>query len=133
MCSFLLAVWFGREPGHFGYATLCLIADLHENFSVERKEYVDTRPEFNESEMVIDIGIVARTGICHDTAGNCSGYLAHQDIMSLGSTDDNGGTFVFSARLGKIGREETAVVMTHKEHFAIYRKPVGMNIKYGHE
>ena len=92
-----------RNTAHSG------VAEFYIDCGRQREVEVDTRPEFNESEMVIDIGVVAWTGICHDTAGNCSGYLAHQDIMSLGSTDDNGGTFVFSARLGKIGREETAV------------------------
>lgn len=121
------------EPSDFGDAAYCLVADMDEYFGAERQKDIDSRAEFDKSQMLVDAGLVAGLGVGDNAAGDGAGNLPHEHVLALGSADQDGRSLVFGAGLGKIGRQEAPGLMGNESHLAIDRIPVGMDIENAHE
>lgn len=115
-----------------------LIADgglsyLDVNLRAERQVNVHARTELDETEVLVDVAILALGGISHDTSCYGSGHLAHQYFLCVGCLDDDGRAFVLAAGFRQPGLMEVAVVMAHHLDVAIDGEPVGMDIGDTHE
>lgn len=82
--------------------------------------------------MIVDIGLVALTGVGDDASGHCSGDLTHGDAVAVG-LDADGAPLVVGARLGEVGGEEASAVMAHVFHGAVDGIPVGVDVERRHE
>lgn len=112
-----------------GKPSTCHLAEFYEYLAVHRQVYVHTRAEFDESQMVVYIGMVAFLRVCHYTPGHSACHLAHRDFLSVGSTYAYGASFVLCAGFGQVCRQEAPFVVAYVFHRPVGREPVGVHVE----
>ena len=110
-----------------------VVADLDQRLGVERQIDIYPRTEFDESEMLRDLPVLADAGISDDASRHRPGDLTHKDALPVVADHPYGAPLVLRAALGKICSEESPRVMLDIYHLAGRRKPVGMHIERRHE
>ncbi len=83
--------------------------------------------------MIVDIGALARTGICDYAPGHSPRYLSNHKSAAIVHCDAHGAALIVGAGLRQVGRQEAAAVMGHVIDRAVNRKPIGMHIERRHE
>ena len=63
----------------------------------ERQEDINTRAELYETEMLVDVAVVIRTGVGHDAARYGTGYLAAENLLAVRRLYDDVGMFVLGS------------------------------------
>lgn len=109
-----------------------LIARAHEDFGAQGEEKVDTRAEFDESELCILDCLVARVAVIYYAAGDVPRDLAEQYVVAS-RIDHRRGAFVLFGRFRMPRHKVFAMVVVKIQHAPRNGMPIYVNVCYRHE
>ena len=120
----------------FSYYSLiagCRLSHYDFNVGAEWQEYIDTRTELYEAQMLVNVAIVTLLCIGYYTSCHRTSNLTTQNVSAVNGSDYNISHFVLVACLRQPCTMEVSVLVMHHFYLAVYRKPVGMYVEETHE
>ena len=83
--------------------------------------------------MLVNVALLLGLGVGDDAARHGTGYLTHQDVLTLRRLNHDVGMLVLLAGLGQPCLMVVAVEVLDKLHPSVHWEPVGMDVQRTHE